>query len=323
MIPPFAYTRVTSVKEAVAALAAPGARPSAGGTDLLGCARDDVFAVKTIVSLGRIEALRGIGDTADGGLRVGALTTIAEIAGHAAVRERYRALAEAAASVASPQLRNQGTLGGNLCQRPRCWFYRGGYDCARKGGDTCYAVTGDNRYHCLFGGSTCLIVHPSDTATALSALGATIAIAGPRGERAVPIEDFFVLPEADVTKENVLGPGELVTEVRLPAAAPGTRTTYRKVRTRGAWDFALAALAASLRVEAGRVRDARLVLGAAAPVPWRVREAEKALVGQKLDAKAIQRAAEAAVRGASPLDHNGYKVPMFRGLVEEVLTAMS
>ena len=319
MIPPVAYTRVTSVNEAVTALAAPGARPSAGGTDLLGCLRDNVFEVKNLVSLGRIEALRGIDDTAGGGLRIGALTTIADVAAHPAVRERYRALAEAAASVASPQLRNQGTLGGNLCQRPRCWFYRGGYDCARKGGDTCYAVTGDNRYHCLFGGSTCLIVHPSDTATALSALGATIGIAGPRGERAVPIEDFFVLPEVDVTRENVLGPGELVTDVRLPAAAPGTRTTYRKVRTRGAWDFALAAVAASLRVEAGRVRDARLVLGAAAPVPWRAREAEKALVGQKLDAKTTQRAAEAAVRGASPLDHNGYKVPMFKGLVEEVL----
>lgn len=323
MIPPFAYTRVTTVKDAVAALAAPGARLSAGGTDLLGCARDGVFEVKTVVSLGKIDALRGIADTADGGLRIGALATIAEIARHPGIAQRYRALAEAAASVASPQLRNQGTLGGNLCQRPRCWFYRGGYDCARKGGGECFAVAGDNRYHCLFGGSTCLIVHPSDTATALSALGATLAIAGPRGERTVPIDEFFVLPEVDVTKENVLGPGELITEVRLPALAPGAISTYRKVRTRAAWDFALAAFAAVVRVDAGRVREARFVLGAAAPVPWRIREAEKVVVGQRLEPKTIQRAAEAAVRGAAPLEHNAYKVPMFKGLVEEVLTAMS
>lgn len=322
MIPPFAYTRATSVREAVAALATPGARVSAGGTDLLGCARDGVFALPGVVSIGRIEALHGISEAA-GGLRIGATTTIADIARHPLVTERYQALAEAAASVASPQLRNQGTLGGNLCQRPRCWFFRGGYDCARKGGDACYAMQGDNRYHCLFGGSACLIVHPSDTATALVALGASVAIAGPRGERVVPIEEFFVLPEVDVTRENVLATGELVTEVRLPAPSAGARSTYRKVRRRGAWDFALAAFAASVRTEAGKVREARLVLGAAAPVPWRAREAEKAVLGQKLDAKVVQNAAAAAVRGASPLEDNGYKVPMFRGLVEEVLSGLA
>ncbi len=319
MIAPFAYTRATTVREAVAALAAPGARALAGGTDLLGCARDRVFDVSAVVSLARVDALRGIAATADGGLRIGATTTIDAIARHPLVAARYRALAEAAAAVASPQLRHQGTLGGNLCQRPRCWYFRGGYDCARKGGDTCYAVDGDNRYHCLFGGGVCVIVHPSDTATALTALGATVAIAGPTGERAVPIDEFFVLPETDVTREHVLGPGEIVTEVRLPALPEGTLSACRKVRARGAWDFALASLAATVRLEKDRVRDARLVLGAAAPIPWRARDAEQAIAGQRLDAKTIQRAAAAAVRGAAPLAHNGYKVAMFRGLVEEVL----
>lgn len=323
MIPAFAYTRVTSVREAVAALSQPGARACAGGTDLLGCARDGVLEVKTLVSLRRIEALRGIAPAADGGVRIGALEPIAEIARHAEIARRYAALADAAASVASPQLRNQGTLGGNLCQRPRCWFYRGGYDCVRKGGDACFAMQGDNRYHCVFGGSSCLIVHPSDTATALSALGASVTIAGVKGTRTLPVEAFFVLPEQDPRRENVLEPGEIVTEVTLPPVSSDVRSAYRKVRTRGAWDFALAAVAAQVRVREGRVREAHVVLGAAAPVPWRARDAEQALIGQRLEPKAIQRAAAAAVRGASPLEHNGYKVPMLRGLVEEVLERLA
>jgi xanthine dehydrogenase YagS FAD-binding subunit len=319
MMPAFAYTRARSIDEAVAALARPGARAAAGGTDLLGCLRDEVFTARTLVSLSGLDGLKGIGDTTPGGVRIGAMTTLSTIVRSPAVAGRYPALAQAAASVASPQLRNQGTLGGNLCQRPRCWFYRGGYACARKGGDTCFAMQGDNRYHCVFGGSTCLIVHPSDTATALTALDATVHIAGPAGERSVPIEQFFVLPERDMTRENVLAPGEIVTAVTLPPPAPGVTSLYKKVRTRGVWDFALAGCAVSVDLQQGKVRDARIVLGAAAPIPWRVKAAERLLVGHAIDEPTKARVAAAAVEGASPLEHNAYKVAMLRGVVAEAL----
>ena len=319
MIPPFAYVRARSIDEAVALLARPESRPAAGATDLIGCLRDEVFTAKAVVSLGGIEAMTGIAETADGGLRIGALTSLTTIVKHALVAGRYPALAQAAASVASPQLRNQGTLGGNLCQRPRCWFFRGGYDCARKGGDTCYAMQGDNRYHCVFGGSTCLIVHPSDTATALTALDAIVSIAGPKGTRSVPIQQFFVLPEKDMTHENVLAPGELVTTISLPAPRAGLVSVYRKARARASWDFALAACAAAITIEQGKVTAARIVLGAAAPIPWRVEGAERMLIGRRLDEPTRARVAAAALNGATPLEHNAYKVAMLRGVVSEAL----
>ena len=319
MIPPFAYVRARSIDEAVALLARPESRPAAGATDLIGCLRDEVFTAKAVVSLGGIEAMTGIAETADGGLRIGALTSLTTIVKHALVAGRYPALAQAAASVASPQLRNQGTLGGNLCQRPRCWFFRGGYDCARKAGDTCYAMQGDNRYHCVFGGSTCLIVHPSDTATALTALDAIVSIAGPKGTRSVPIQQFFVLPEKDMTHENVLAPGEIVTTISLPAPRAGMVSVYRKARARASWDFALAACAAAITIEQGKVTAARIVLGAAAPIPWRVEGAERMLIGRRLDEPTRARVAAAALNGATPLEHNAYKVAMLRGVVSEAL----
>jgi xanthine dehydrogenase YagS FAD-binding subunit len=274
-----------------------------------------------VVSLGAIDELRGITTTSDRGLRIGALATIAEVAAHAAVKERWAALAVAASQVASPQLRNQGTLGGNLCQRPRCWYFRGEYHCARKGGDTCYAIAGDNRYHAIFGGSGCYVVHPSDTAPALIALGASVRVQGPQGARMVPADQFFVGPDKDVSRETVVEPGEIVTEVLLPAPAAATKSTYRKVRARGSWDFALAGAAVAVTAKAGKVEAARVVLSGVAPIPWRVPAAERALVGQTLEAKTIARAADAAAAGAEPMDHNGYKVALVRGVVEEALAA--
>ncbi len=322
MVPNFGYVRPTTLPEAIGQAGAPGAKVLAGGTDLLGCLRDRVHDVKTVVSLTRVEELRGIAGSG-GALRIGALATIAEVAAHPLVKEKYAALSQAAASVASPQLRNQGTIGGNLCQRPRCWYFRGDFECLRKGGDTCYAMGGENQYHCIFGGGACLMVHPSDTATALVALGARAVIAGPRGSRTVPLDSFFVLPEQDATKENVLAPGEILTEVVLPAPPADFVSTYRKVRARGAWDFALAGAAVALSFKDGRVDTARVVLGAAAPVPWRATEAEKVLAGHRLDPKTIGQAAAAAVKGAAPLEHNAYKVAMFRGLVQEVLEGIA
>ena len=323
MLPNFTYERPGSVKEALEHGSAAGAVLHAGGTDLLGCLRDGVFSAEKVVSLSGLDELRGMSVTRDGGLRIGALTTLAEVATDPLIAERYGALAQAAASAASPQLRNQGTIGGNICQRPRCWYFRGDWHCRRKGGDTCYAIAGENHHHSIFGGSGCYIVHPSDTAPALLALGASVRIASRSGSRLVPLESFFLLPADDIRRENVLKPGELVTEVLLPPVAPGTRSVYRKVRDRGAWDFALAGLAAVLMMSGDRVSRASLVLSGVAPKPWRAAEAERALTGNRLDADTIANVAAASVTDAQPLEHNGYKVTLVRGLVEETLRALA
>jgi xanthine dehydrogenase YagS FAD-binding subunit len=322
MLTNFSYVRPKSLKEAVKQLASADAGLHAGGTDLLGCLRDHVFDIKKLVSISGLKELKGITKTPDNGLRIGALTTITEIAEHPAVNERYAALAQAAREVASPQLRNQGTIGGNLCQKPRCWYYRGEFPCLRKGGTTCFAVAGENQYHCILGGGPCIIVHPSDTAPALVAFDASVRITGPKGTRTVPVEKFHVLPRVDVRRETVLGPGEIVTEIVLPPAR-GQRSSYRKVRARASWDFALAGIALALRFNDGVVADAHAVLSAAAPVPWRSREIEAAITGKKLDTDVIAKAAEAAMKDAQPFKENEYKVPLFRGMIEEELAAIA
>jgi xanthine dehydrogenase YagS FAD-binding subunit len=322
MLPKFNYVRPTTVNEALAVL---NDRPSVihgGGTDLLGCLREGVFSADTLVSLSSIDELKGIQKAKDGGLRIGALTTVAGIAASKSVAQGYAALAEAASEVASPQLRNQGTIAGNLCQKPRCWYYRGHFDCLRKGGDKCFAYNGENQYHCIFGGDMCYIVHPSDTAPALAALGAVCRISGPSASRSVAVESLHVSPTEDPQRETVLGPNEILTEIILPAAAQGQRSSYRKVRTRGAWDFALAGVALAIVFDGDTVRSARIFLSGAAPVPWRVKAAEAAIVGTTLDAATIAKAAAATVEGAEPLEHNGYKVALFEGLMKEQLEAI-
>jgi xanthine dehydrogenase YagS FAD-binding subunit len=323
MLSSFSYAQPTTIGEAVKLSSAPNARITAGGTDLLGCLRDHVLQADKVVSLSKIAELRGISPAANGGLRVGALATIAEIAANSQIVQRYAALSQAAAVVASPQLRNQGTLGGNLCQRPRCWYFRGEFNCARKGGDTCFAMEGENQYHCLFGGSACFIVHPSDTAPALLALGASVRIAGPRGTRTVPIAQFFMPPAQNIRKENVLEASEIVTEVLLPAPPANLRSSYRKVRGRGSWDFALAGVALAVVKSSDKVESIRMVLSGAAPIPWRVEAAEKTLTGNRLDAATAAAAADAALKGAEPLAQNGYKVPLFKGLIKEALLALA
>lgn len=322
MLPNFAYVRPSTLVDAVKELAKPGAAAHAGGTDLIGCLRDGVFDTKSVVSLTALKELQGVSATPDGGLRIGALTTLAEIARHPEIAKLYPALAQGAASAASPQLRNQGTLGGNICQRPRCWYFRGDFDCARKNGEFCYAENGENRYHAIFGGETCHIVHPSDTAPALVALEAVATLAGPNGKRKVPLGKFFVLPAVDHKRENMLAKGEILTEVVLPKAPEGARGGYRKMRVRGVWDFALAGLAYSVVVKGGKVERARLVLSGVAPIPWRVAEAEKVLTGKALDAATVKAAVEAAVAGAKPLAENAYKIDLVRAVMEEVLTAI-
>jgi len=322
MMPQFAYVHPKSIDDALKVLSPGNAVVHAGGTDLLGCLRERVFEAKTVVSLSDLRELKGIQKTKDGGLRIGTLTTISEVAEDPLVREMYPGLAKAASEVGSPQLRNQGTLGGNLCQKPRCWYYRGDFHCIRKGGDTCYAVDGENQFHCIFGGDSCYIVHPSDTAPVLMALEAKVHIEGPKGKRDVPVGEFHVPPSKDPQRETVLAQGELLTSVLLPPPPGGLRSSYRKVRARQSWDFALVGVALALVMSTGKVSRARVVLGGVAPVPWRLRAVEELLTGRELDAETIRLAAETSLKGANPLKHNVYKLPLMKGAIEEELTAI-
>ena len=322
-LPNFTYVRPKSLADALGHLRSPKAVIHAGGTDLLGCLRDGVFGAEKLVSIGRLDKLKGINRTPEGGVRIGSLTLIADLAASALIQQSYPALARGAAEVGSPQLRNQGTLGGNLCQKPRCWYYRGEFICLRKGGDKCYAYDGENQYHCILGGSICFITHPSDIAPSLVVYDAVIRVAGAKGFREVPAGKFHILPEESVEKETVLTPDEIVTEVFLPPPRPGWRSSYRKVRARGSWDFALAGVALALKFRDDLVDEARVVLSGAAPIPWRPREVEKFITGKRLDGEIAARAAEAAVKEAHPLKNNSYKVTLFRGMIEEELLKIS
>jgi xanthine dehydrogenase YagS FAD-binding subunit len=323
MLPNFSYVRPKTLKDAVKQLASEGSGVLAGGTDLLVCLRDHVFPIKKMVSITDLADLRGIRKTVNNGLAIGSLVTITEVAENKLIQEAYPGLAQAAAEVASPQLRNQGTIGGNLCQKPRCWYYRGEFHCLRKGGNLCYAASGENQFHCIFGGGPCYIVHPSDTAPALAAFGASVKTMGPKGGRTIPVDSFHVLPAVDVLRDTVLLPGELVTEIVLPPQQRGARSFYRKVRARNSWDFAVAGAAIALSMEGGVVAKARVVLSGAAPVPWRSKSAEEAVIGKRLSPDVIARAADASVKGAEPLEHNGYKVAIFRGIIQDELSALA
>jgi xanthine dehydrogenase YagS FAD-binding subunit len=321
MMPAFQYISVTSVGEGVKHLSTAGSKIHAGGTDLLGCIRERIFPVEKVVSINRIKDLKGISEKR-GNLRIGALTTITEVTESTLVRRLFPGLARAAGEVASPQLRNQGTLGGNLCQKPRCWYYRGEFHCTRKGGDTCFAYSGENQYHCLFGGDGCYIVHPSDTAPALAALEAQVKVTGPKGVRTVNMEELFVLPAVDLKRETVVGPEEIITEIQIPAPQPGLKSSYRKVRARRSWDFALAGVALAMNFDGARVTKARVFLSGVAPVPWRAKEVEEEITGKEVTAGVIAKAGMAAVKNAEPLSKNEYKVPLLRAVIEEELEAI-
>ncbi len=319
----FSYVKAGSLSEAIKALGAKGAWIHAGGTDLLGCALEEIIQVDKVVSISGLKQLKGIAADSGGGLKIAALTPVADVARHAEIGEKYAVLAQAAASVGSPQLREQGTVGGNLCQRPRCWYFRSKLQCRKKGGSVCYAMGGENQYHAVFGGGPCFFVHPSDIAVALSALEARISISGPSGSKVVKIDDFFVSPRQNVEKENILLQGEVVTHIQIPAPGVNARSSYRKVAERKSWDFALASAATVLHFENDRVRTARIVLGGVAPYPWRAAEAEKALAGGKLDEEAAAEAADAAIAGAAPLRDNAYKLEIVKSVVRESLMRLS
>lgn len=321
---PFAYARAATIDETITLIddsAQNYTRPLAGGTDLLTLMKADITAPDQLVDIKRLEELpRGI--TPQGqGVTLGALTTLAEIEQSDLLHTQYPLLCEAAAQAATPQLRNMATIGGNLLQRPRCWYFRNHrFSCWLKGGDDCPAYTGENQHHALFGGGPCYAVHPSDLASALLALDATVRLRGTKGERVVPLAEFFALPTDDRRRETTIAADELLLAIDLPALPAGTRSTYVKAMDRKVWAFALVGVAAVLQLTDETVTDARLVLSGVAPIPWRVNAAEQALVGQQVATLPFAQIAELALQGATPLHHNQYKVPLARNLIHRALT---
>jgi xanthine dehydrogenase YagS FAD-binding subunit len=296
-------------------------RPIGGGQDLHTTLKSYITRPSRVVNLKTIAGLNGIELGADKSLKIGALATITELEQHAEVRANFPGLVEAAASIATPQIRNLGTVGGNLCQRPRCWYYRlESVKCLKKGGSTCYAASGENKYNAIFGGGPSFVVHPSDLAPMLVALGAVLDVAGPGGNRAVAIDRFFTLPKDNLRRENVLSDGEFITGITVPASAVALRSTYLKFKERASLDFAMSSVAAAVELGPDRtVKTARLVLGGVAPVPWHVPMAEAFLEGKTLDEATVAQAAAIAVQGAQPLAQNGYKVPLTHTLVRRAL----
>jgi xanthine dehydrogenase YagS FAD-binding subunit len=323
---PFAFVEPASLDEVIQLLAAGQgqARLIAGGSDLLGELKDEVVSYERLVSLAGVEELRHIQEEG-GGLRLGALVSVAQLEYDPRLRGPYRILAEAARGVATPEIRNQGTLGGNLCQRPRCLYYRHALTpCLKKGGADCPAVESPYQaYLSIMGGHGCYAVHASDLAPPLMALEARVALAGPSGVRALPLEQFFAGPERDVRRENVSAADEVLTAVTLPAARPGWRGTYLKARERTAGDFPLVSVAVGYALDAGLIRQARLVLGGVAPVPRRSPSAEAVLEGQRPSPDLASHAAAAALANAQPLTHNAFKVEIGRALVERAIMAVA
>jgi len=293
-----------------------------GGSDLLGMVKERLVTPDVIVHLKSIKGLDQVAQQS-GDVRIGGLITLDSLASHPLIRQRYAVLAEAAETVATPQIRNVGTLAGTVCQRPWCWYFRNGFPCFKAGGNKCFSITGENQFHAIFGGGPSFIVHPSDTAPALVALDAKFRIVGPSGERTVSAADFFVLPKQNAAQENSLANDEILASVQLPAANPGMRSTYHKVLDREAWTHAVVSAAIVLDMDKDVCRSARIVLGGVAPIPWRVLEAERLLAGQRVTAELAAQVGEAALKGANPLGKNAYKVPLTKAVVRRTVLELA
>lgn len=314
---PFEILTPSTLQEARSMLVERGAAASifAGGTDMLGELKQGTSSPVYLVNIGRLEGMRDI-ESSEDCTTLGSLVTLAGIAGDSGIAERHPAFAQAAASVATPQIRNVGTLGGNLCQRPRCWYYRSAaFDCLKKGGDTCFAVDGGNKYHAILGADRCHIVHPSDTAVALMALDAQVEIFGEGGLRRIPVSELFVGPGEDILSETTLGAGDILTRVAISHLGHGARSIYLKAKERQAYDFALVSVGGYMEVVDGVVAEARIVLGGVAPVPYFARSASGALRGVRIDEVDARAVGLLAVEGTSPMSDNGYKVRLASNLV--------
>ena len=294
---------------------------NSGGTDALGLIKDRIASPDVLINLRALKGQDQI-SAASGGLNVGGQITLDALSRDPRIRRDYAVLAQAAETVATPQIRNFATLAGNVCQRPWCWYFRNGFPCYKAGGNQCFSVTGENQFHAIFGGGPSYIVHPSDTAPALVALDAQFRVAGPTGERTVPAADFFVLPKQNAARENVLAEDELLVSIHLPAPRPGQRSAYHKEMDREAWTHAVVSAAVVLEMDKEVCRSARIVLGGVAPIPWRVPEAERLLAGQRITPDLAASAAEAALAGANPLAKNGYKVPLTKAILQRATLAL-
>ena len=326
VMPVFELYQPASVDDAIRLLERNGADAMvlAGGLDNMDWLKDRLRKPKVVVDLSNIAELRGIKEV-NGGLEIGAMTTLTEVVKHPVVRDKYAILMDAAEHVASPQIRNQGTIGGNVSQDTRCWYYRGGWTCYRAGGNICYAdtPTAVNREHAIFDADRCVAVNPSDTAPALIALDAQMVVRGPKGERVVEAEDYFVGPGVDITRMNVLAPNELLVAIRIPPTMAGAQFYFEKVRDRQVWDFPLVNVASAIKPSGGTIGEARLVVNAVAARPRRLHNVEAFVAGKPRNEETAKAAGEMAVQGAQTLRHNGYKVPLMRNLVARALRGPS
>ncbi|HEY3160140.1 MAG TPA: xanthine dehydrogenase family protein subunit M [Vicinamibacterales bacterium] len=324
MMDNFSYSRPATLKDAAGQLGKEHGKVAviAGGTDILGEMKDNLASPERLVPIRHLAELQGVRPSGTG-LRIGAATLLVDVVENPMVQERAPLLAMAAGKIGTPQIRNMGTIGGNLCQRPRCWYYRNNFPCYKHGGNTCFSAAGENDYHAILEGGPSFIVHPSDAAPALVALGATARISSGSRERTVPMEKFFVTPRQDVRRENVLLANEILTSIDVPAAPAGSKAVYVKEMVREIWDFALCSVAAMVTVKDGVVADARVVLGGVAPIPYRAAKAEAALIGKPLNEANATAAGVAAVDGARPLAKNAYKVPLTQAVVKRALLSLA
>lgn len=322
---PFEYVNPKSLEQAVSLLPSDDSQRvklKAGGIDLLDELKERLYEPQRLVNIRHLPGLDYVTEDATQGLRIGPLATLAQVAEHPIIRQRYRILADASANIATPQIRNLATIAGNLCQRPRCWYYRSAqFHCLRKAGDLCYAQHGENKYHAIFANDLCAIVHPSGVATVLMALGARLKILGPAGTRLVAIDDFFVTPDVNILRENILKPNELISEIIVPRPSPHSRSYYLKQKEKETFDWPIAEVAVVLTMRHRVCTRAKVVLGAAAPVPWRARDTERALLGKVITEARAAEAARRAITGATPLEQNQYKIPLFQAIVRRAILA--
>ncbi len=292
----------------------------AGGQDSYDWFKDRVKQPQAVVDLNGIEELKGVRETPEG-IEIGALTTLSEVAENEAIQGNYSLLAQAASKVASPQIRNVGTIGGNVCQDTRCWYYRAGLDCYRAGGNTCYADTPEalNREHCIYGADRCVAVSPSDTAPALVALDASMVIRNSGGERVVAAEDFFLGPDIDIERMTILEPGDILTAIRIPSTWAGATFYFEKVADRNVWDFPLVNIAAAIKVSGDTIEDIRIACAGVECVPRRMTVVEDVVRGSAKDEETADLAASSAARGAIPLNFNHFKIPLLENLVRRAI----
>ena len=317
----FEWADAKSVEQAITLLD-DGAQLKAGGVDLIDLMKENVAQPKRVVNIRNVDGLDSIERDDKGGVRIGALVTLATLDSDEQIRRDFTALADAAGHAATPQVRNMATIGGNLLQRPRCWYFRNEhFPCRKKGGEICYAIDGENQYHAIFDNSTCAIVHPSAAGVALVAMNASIELVGGDGARTVRLEEFFTPPEVDVRRENSLRENEVLTQIQIPALPAGARSAYIKQGEKESFDWPVAEVAVVLSRDGEVCREVSIVLGAAAPVPRRAREAEDALRGKRVDATTARDAARAALRGATPLAMNHYKLPIFEAIITRTILA--